>query len=119
MMVPLSIVVFVTSGGIAQAAYEIDGSDTLTQVINDAIAASGANRVHRGVGSGQGERDLALGCLNGAITGGNFQEGIAPMSRNLQQALLNACPWYPGSNQVLGLDAVVFFRGPGPDARRT
>ena len=79
MMVPLSIIVFVTSGGIAQAAYEIDGSDTLAQVINDAIAASAANLVYHGVGSGQGEKDLALGCFgvtaNGAITGGGFPGG--------------------------------------------
>jgi hypothetical protein len=111
-VIPVSVTAILASGGVAQAqtTFAIEGSDTLTQVINDAIAGSGAPLTYNNLGSGQGEKDLAqVGCPGSAITGQDFQEGIAPMSRNFQQALLTACPtWAPSSNQVLGLDAAVF-----------
>jgi hypothetical protein len=42
------------------------------------------------------------------VTGATFREGIAPMSRNLSSAVLNACPtWAPTPTNVLGLDAAI------------
>jgi hypothetical protein len=102
-----------TGGGRAQAQtpYPLEGSDTLAVVVQQAIANSGAALVYHNTGSGQGERDLAqAGCPAAGITGQHFREGIAPMSRNLQSAILSSCSsWAPAptSNQVLALDAVV------------
>jgi ABC-type phosphate transport system substrate-binding protein len=110
-VIPVSVTVLAASGAAqAQTTYAIEGSDTLTQVVEDAIAASGAPLTYNNLGSGQGEKDLAqLGCPASGITGQDFREGIAPMSRNFQQSLLTACPtWAPATNQVLGLDAAVF-----------
>ena len=123
-VIPVSVTAILASGGAAQAqtsTYAIEGSDTLTQVIQDAIAGSGAPLTYNNLGSGQGEKTSPrYGCPGSGITGQDFQEGIAPMSRNFQQALLTACPtWAPSSNQVLGLDAAVLARGPGRGARRT
>ncbi len=111
-VIPVSLTTLVATGGVAQAqtTYPIEGSDTLTVVIENAITASGAPLTYNNLGSGQGEKDLAqAGCPAAGVTGQDFREGIAPMSRNFQQSILTDCPtWAPTPNQVLGLDAAVF-----------
>jgi hypothetical protein len=109
-VIPVSITVLAASGGVAHAQFTLEGSDTLTDVIKDSIAGSGANLVYSNLGSGQGEKDIAqLGCPSAGITKGNFQESIAPMSRNFQAVITSWCPtWAPSTNNVIGLDAAVF-----------
>jgi ABC-type phosphate transport system substrate-binding protein len=109
-IVPVSVTVLAASAGVAHAQFTLEGSDTLTDVMKDAIAASGANMVYSNLGSGQGEKDIATaGCPAAGITGANFREGIAPMSRNFQAKITTACPSFtPSATNVLGLDAAVF-----------
>jgi hypothetical protein len=109
-IVPLSVTVSAASESVAHAQYTLEGSDTLTDVMKDAIAASGVNMVYSNVGSGPGEKDIAAsGCPAAGITGANLREGIAPMSRNFQQAILTSCPSFaPSGTSVIGLDALVF-----------
>jgi hypothetical protein len=56
--------------------FRFDGSDTLTQVIHQAINASGACLSYHNIGSGQGEKNIAN------LPGQTTVQGIAPMSRN-------------------------------------
>jgi ABC-type phosphate transport system substrate-binding protein len=96
--VPTSIAVLAMSSGIAQAQLTIEGSDTLTEVITNAITQSGASLVYSNIGSGQAEKNM-LGT-------GNFLQGIGPMSRNFVQSVLTAHPtWAPTDANVLALDA--------------
>jgi hypothetical protein len=106
---PMSVGVLALSAGTAHAQLTLEGSDTLTVVVQQAITNSGANLTYVNTGSGQGEKNIAqAGCPAAGITGAHFQQGIAPMSRNLQQAILTSCPtWAPTSDQVVGLDAAV------------
>lgn len=111
--IPMSMGVLALSAGTAQAQYTMEGSDTLTQVVESAIAQSGANITYSNTGSGQGEKNLAqVGCPSAGVSGQHFRQGVAPMSRNLQAAIISWCPtWAPGQTNggaVLGLDAAVF-----------
>jgi len=101
---PTSMAVLALGGGIASAQpYTLVGSDTLTEVITNAITASGANLTYKNTGSGQGEKDIA------GLTGFDVQEGIAPMSRNFVSSILTGnLTWDPTDQNVLALDAGVF-----------
>jgi len=101
---PTSMAVLALGGGIASAQpYTLVGSDTLTEVITNAITASGANLTYKNTGSGQGEKDIA------GLTGFDVQEGIAPMSRNFTSSILTGnLTWDPTDQNVLALDAGVF-----------
>lgn len=98
--VPTSIALLAFTSGTAQAAFTIEGSDTLTEVIQHSITLSGANLFYNNVGSGQGEKDIAT------LSGWAVHEGIAPMSRNFVPTVLSAHPtWAPTDQNVLALDA--------------
>lgn len=110
---PMSMGVVALSAGSAWAqTTTLEGSDTLTQVVEQAIVKSGAALTYNNTGSGQGEKNLAATCPAAKISGAHFTQGIAPMSRNVQQAILDNCPTIqPTSANVLGLDAAVFASG--------
>jgi hypothetical protein len=103
MAIPTSIAVMAMGSGAAwaQTTWKIEGSDTLTSVIKDAITLSGARLTYGNPGSGQAEKDMQ------GI--GNYLEGIGPMSRNFTASVLAAHTlWQPTSpDQVLCLDAAV------------
>lgn len=109
-VLPISVGALALSAGdaLAQGPYQLEGSDTLTEVVTNAVTASGANIAlpYLNIGSGQGEKDLVTSdCPAAGITGAHFREGIAPMSRNVQQSVVTNCPQISGA--VLGLDAAV------------
>jgi len=96
--VPVSIAVLAIGGSAQAAPVTIEGSDTLTEVIRNAITASGANLFYNNIGSGQAEKNM-LGT-------GNFLQGIGPMSRNFVPSVTTAHPtWAPTDVNVLALDA--------------
>ena len=105
-VIPTSIAVMAMASGTAwaQTTYDVYGSDTLTEVIVNSIAASGARINYHNTGSGQAENNMS-----GGLTGSqNSIQGIGPMSRNFQQNVLTAHPtWQPGTSQALALDAGV------------
>jgi hypothetical protein len=103
--IPTSIAVMALGSSAAWAQstiYTIEGSDTLTDVVKAAIAASGARLTYNNAGSGQAEKDMA------SLTGANLLEGIGPMSRNFVPSVLSAHPgWQPTGTNVACLDAPV------------
>ncbi len=112
--IPTSMAVLAMGPGTARAAttYDLYGSDTLTQVIKDAIAGSGAHINYVNTGSGQGEKNIAnLGGLT-------VKQSIAPMSRNFVPSILSQSTIFPVSDKnVLCLDAgVVAFSNIGGHA---
>ena len=99
-VIPTSIAVLAISSGTAQAAYTVEGSDTLTEVIRNAITASGANLYYNNVGSGQAETNMR--------NVGNYLQSIGPMSRNFVSSVLTGATtsnWAPTDVNVLALDA--------------
>jgi hypothetical protein len=111
----LAVVAAGASGiGIAGATYSFKGSDTLTEVVRDAIngavtaGAIPANTFdYINTGSGKGEADAKAGL-----------QAIVPMSRNFTADIIGdayAVPpttgthnnWNPGLRNVIGLDAAV------------
>ena len=97
---------------VMSAEYKFMGSDTLTDVINQALVNSGIQYspatpavdglTYVNTGSGQGEKNLAQ------LSGQNNYQSIAPMSRNLNLAALTAIPQAtPTSKNVIALDAAV------------
>ena len=106
MTIPTSIAVMAIASGAAWAQtttiWNIEGSDTCTQVIKQAITLSGARLLYGNPGSGQAEHDM----LNDSSA--HYVEGIGPMSRNFTYSVLQAHPtWAPAPEQVMCLDAAV------------
>ena len=105
--VPTSIAVLAMGSGVAHAQttlWELDGSDTLTEVILNAITQSHASIHYNNKGSGQAEKNMA------SLTDARFLQGIGPMSRNFTTAVLQAHSvdpdnWAPTDANVLALDA--------------
>jgi hypothetical protein len=90
--------------------FRVDGSDTLTDVVQKSIVQSGACISYHNVGSGQGETNLTND-LSG-VTGVTTCQGVAPMSRNFTSAKISAMialgkDVTPGKENVLALDAPV------------
>ena len=86
-------------GSTCQSLY---GSDTMTQVIKDSIKGSKACITYVNTGSGQGEKNITG-------SGQNYNQGLAPMSRNFTQSILTgaAAAYNPTPDNVLCLDAAV------------
>jgi len=108
MTIPTSIAVMAMGSGVAWAqstVWNIEGSDTLTGVIKEAITLSGARLQYGNPGSGQAEKDMQ------GI--GNYLESIGPMSRNFTYGIVDPLTgshptWQPKSpEQVLCLDAAI------------
>jgi hypothetical protein len=101
--IPTAIVVVAMTSGAAWAqTYVIEGSDTMTDLVNDAIAASGARLSYNNLGSGQAEKDMA------SLPGASVLQGIGPMSRNFVASVLSAhSNWFPTDANVVCLDASV------------
>ena len=101
--IPTAIAVVAIASGAAWAqTYVIEGSDTMTNLVNDAIAASGARLTYRNIGSGQAEKDMA------SLPGQLVLQGIGPMSRNFVASLLSPHPnWQPTDANVVCLDGPV------------
>jgi hypothetical protein len=124
--IPTSIAVMAMGSGAAwaQTTYQLEGSDTLTEVILNAITGSGARINYNNLGSGQGEKDMVHDSVYGAY---NNYQGIAPMSRNFTgqvadpncatttpatcspptKPYMGHADWLPTPENVLGLDAGV------------
>jgi hypothetical protein len=122
--IPTSIAMMALGSGAAwaQTTYQLEGSDTLTEVIENAIIQSHARIKYNNLGSGQGEKDMVHDTAYGAY---NNYQGIAPMSRNFTGQVADpncvatgTCNtstkpymghnnWLPTSDNVLGLDAGV------------
>ena len=99
-VVPTAIAVLAISSGTAQAAYVVEGSDTMTEIIRNAIIQSGANLEYHNVGCTQAEKNM-LGT-------GNYLQSIGPMSRNFVQSVLTGAAtsnWMPSDANVVALDA--------------
>jgi len=93
----------VTCTGTYGGCFRVDGSDTLTDVVHNAIVGSAACISYHNVGSGQAEHNMQED--SSATT---FQ-GIGPMSRNFTSAVLSAhSAWAPTAANVLALDAGVW-----------
>ena len=102
--IPTSMAVLAIGSGAAwaQTIYNLAGSDTLTQVIQQAITSSGANLNYQNQGSGQGEKNIAN------LSGITQFQSIAPMSRNFVATVLTMSGISaPTSDNVLCLDAGV------------
>jgi hypothetical protein len=127
MTIPTSIAVMAMGSGAAwaQTTYNVEGSDTLTEVILNAITKSGANIHYNNIGSGQAEKNMVHDTVFAAY---NNYQGIGPMSRNFTGQVLDpdcaaknpatcnpsANPpapymghanWAPTPKEVVGLDA--------------
>jgi hypothetical protein len=124
--IPTSIAMMALGSGVAwaQTTYPLEGSDTLSEVIQNAISGSHARIKYNNLGSGQGEKDMVHDSVYGAY---NNYQGIAPMSRNFTGQVADpdcatrtpaTCSpptkpymghkdWLPTSDNVLGLDAGV------------
>jgi ABC-type phosphate transport system substrate-binding protein len=81
--------------------YRVDGSDTLTEVIQNAIHFSGACINYHNIGSGQAEKNMA------GLSGATVSQGIGPMSRNFVPAVKDLPGFAPSEKNVLALDAGV------------
>jgi hypothetical protein len=119
------------------ACYHLKGSDTLfdimTTAINNARASSvpgSKNLFYDGTGSGNAEAQMTFNGGTGApVSGANIPLGVqsvGPMSRNFRPGTIDSlavgfaqadgttaskkghASWYPGVQNVLGLDAAVF-----------
>ncbi len=103
----------------AQTIYPFKGSDTLFDVMTDAVAAYRAEKgpanyvEYAGTGSGNGEKAMATHTVTP-------WQRIAPMSRNLTSSALSICEVRVGAGlcraelkNVLGLDAAVTVEGRG------
>jgi hypothetical protein len=86
-------------GSTCQSLY---GSDTMTQIIKDSIKGSKACITYVNTGSGQGEKNITG-------VGQNYNQGLAPMSRNFTPSFLTgaAAAYNPTPDNVLCLDAGV------------
>ena len=110
---PMSVGVLALGAGTATAQpYVLEGSDTLTEVVNNAITQSTLPFTYNNVGSGQGEKNMAGYLCPASGLAGRVQQTIAPMSRNFSSKVIasDKCPaWNPaaGGPQVLALDAPV------------
>ena len=89
--------------------FRFDGSDTLTDVMEQTIAASGTCLSYHNVGSSQGETNLQYTAGDAGVTG-TAAQCIAPMSRNFTAPVLSAHPtWAPVQpDNIKALDAVVW-----------
>jgi hypothetical protein len=92
------------SAGMATAALlPMNGSDTLFDAITKAISLSGVQINYLGGGSGKGESALLA-----------HTQGIAPMSRNLANAIIGPggshTTWSPSTNNIIALDGAVFVQ---------
>jgi len=106
---PIALTVLVVSSGTAWAQYTVSGSDALTQVIQAAITASGANLTYLNVGSGQAEKNIAK------LSGYTDLQSIAPISRNFLASVLTAVPSLsPKDQNVIALDAGIIVVGNSP-----
>ena len=94
--------------------FRLDGSDTLTDVVHNAINASGACISYHNIGSGQAETNMLAGAGTGS---GTVNQGIGPMSRNFKVSVANDNTalgavvnptWVAYDPQVVALDAGVF-----------
>jgi hypothetical protein len=117
--IPTSIAVMAMASGAAwaQTTYLLEGSDTLTQVIQQAIIQSGATSlIYNNVGSGQAEKNMAT------LSGADVLQGIGPMSRNFVPSVLTMAKFdpdgkwqdssiQPTATNVLCLDAPVVSVG--------
>jgi hypothetical protein len=102
------VAIAVSGGGSAHAAapapYKIYGSDTLFDIMTQAITNArtqgvvGADQlIYAGTGSGNGENEMK-----------NNAQSIAPMSRNFRPATVTSFPaWAPTVQNIVGLDAAV------------
>jgi len=104
--IPASMAVLAIGSGPAWAQVTVSGSDTMTQVIQDAITASGAHIQYINVGSGQGEKNIAN------LSGESILQSIAPMSRNFTSSVLSISGVAaPTPDNVLCLDAGIVAVG--------
>jgi hypothetical protein len=77
--------------------FRFDGSDTLTEVVQNGINKSGACLSYHNIGSGQGETNISS-------TTGTTIQSIAPMSRNFKSSITGIPVTV---TNVVGLDAPV------------
>jgi hypothetical protein len=94
---------YVDSSCAAGSCVKLYGSDTMTAVIKNSITGSKACMNYVNTGSGQGEKNIAN------LTGQNYAQGLAPMSRNFTQSVLTgaAAAYNPSPDNVICLDAAV------------
>jgi hypothetical protein len=107
--IPTSMAVLAIGSGAAwaQTTYILEGSDTLSDVIKNAIIHSGAALSYNNIGSGQAEKNM-----QGAGGTGHPTQGIGPMSRNFVASVLSAHPtWQPTQVNVVALDAGIVSVG--------
>jgi hypothetical protein len=81
--------------------FRFDGSDTLTNVAQQAVVGSGACLSYHNAGSGQGEKNIT----NGATGTPTTIQGVAPMSRNFVPTVTTIPV---NVSNVVALDAPVF-----------
>jgi len=89
-------------GNVAKGCFAMYGSDTLTQVVQNAINASGACFSYHNTGSSQAEKNMELGLVSGYTA----YQGIGPMSRNTQYTAA-AHPTYALTTTNVTTDNVV------------
>jgi hypothetical protein len=105
----LAVVATGSAGVMAAASYNFVGSDTLTEVVRDAISNASADGTlapdtfdYVNTGSGAAEK---------ALSASPPTQRIAPMSRNFKASVLSAHPgWTPGLKNIIGLDAAVLVQ---------
>jgi len=107
------------------ACFRLDGSDTLTEVIQRSINQSGACISYHNIGSGQAETNMLAAVGTGS---GTVNQGIGPMSRNFKStaanndsshgvAIVNPT-WVPNDQNVVALDAGIWtFHTQGGDVK--
>ena len=101
----------VGGGNQAKGCFRMDGSDTLTDVIRNAIIHSFDKDIHQGacvnyhnVGSGAGETNM-YATIDHTVTAPVYQ-GLAGMSRNFANTIIQTrANWQPTSANVAALDA--------------
>jgi hypothetical protein len=92
--------------------FRMDGSDTMTKIIQGAIEGSGACFSYHNTDDTQGESNMLFG---GGIDGLSSRartayQGLAPMSRNFTSAILAnpvGATWAPNEHNVVGIDVGV------------
>ena len=107
----MSVVALGSGGGSARAqtSYPLDGTPMLREVMNKAIAASGANFTYISSSSDQAEGNMwPYPNLLPPGRVAHLYAGIAPMSRNLTSDILYGEPsWAPTDENVIALSVGV------------
>ncbi len=90
-------------GNVGKGCFRLDGSDTMTMIMHDAIAQSGACLSYHNVGSGQAETNLRWTAGDAGVTG-TVKQCLGPMSRNFQQSVIDA---HVGAWTAVSKDSVI------------